>query len=401
MRVRWFRKTEDLAELAGPWNLLARNPFCTWDWLEAWWRHYGALPSRCAGFSQLFVLGVFDDAGVLAGVAPWYRQWSLTQGCVVRCLGSGEVLSDYLTVPCRNGLEDRVARVLADWLTSQQADANSGPEVCTSWDLLELSSVEPRDYLISCLARYLGTRRCNVQRQLDGNCWRIELPGDWNEYLEMLSKSHRKQLRRIERRWFDTGRAVLRTVEQPQDLERAWGILTDLHQRRARSLGRPGGFSARAYAAFHREAADRMLRAGQLQLHWLELDGQPVAVDYHLAQDGVIYVYQGGIDPDALDWEPGRMITLATLRRAIEQGYRAMDFLRGDEPYKAHWRAAPYPSLQVRIVPIRPVAQLRSGLRAAAHTSRQWIKRGLQSIGQQRLLSLFRLCPRLSVPRGS
>ena len=44
------------------------------------------------------------------------------------------------------------------------------------------------------------------------NCWRIELPATWDEYLATLSKSHRKQIRRLERDVFETGRAVLHTV---------------------------------------------------------------------------------------------------------------------------------------------------------------------------------------------
>jgi hypothetical protein len=35
-----------------------------------------------------------------------------------------------------------------------------------------------------------------------------------------------------------------------------------------------------------------------------------------------------------------------------------MDFLRGDEPYKGHFRAAARPSLALRIAANRPLARL-------------------------------------------
>ena len=60
------------------------------------------------------------------------------------------------------------------------------------------------------------------------------------------------------------------------------------------------------------------------------------------------YVYQAGIDPQRLADEPGHLITAATVKRAIEQGGRAVDFLRGDEPYKAHFRALARPLLALR-----------------------------------------------------
>ena len=37
--------------------------------------------------------------------------------------------------------------------------------------------------------------------------------------------------------------------------------------------------------------------------------------------------------------------------RRSSRGYRAYDFLRGDEPYKADWRAQPCPVEEIRIVP--------------------------------------------------
>ena len=45
----------------------------------------------------------------------------------------------------------------------------------------------------------------------------------------------------------------------------------------------------------------RLLAAGLLRLHWLELDGQPVAAEYHLADGGVIYGYQSRRGAERLD----------------------------------------------------------------------------------------------------
>ena len=81
-----------------------------------------------------------------------------------------------------------------------------------------------------------------------------------------------------------------------------------------------------------------MFRAGLLRLHWLEQAGRVIAAEYHLVGGRTLYVYQGGIDPDFLREEPGRLATIATLHGAIDDGFDGFDFCRGDEPYKAHWR---------------------------------------------------------------
>ena len=73
------------------------------------------------------------------------------------------------------------------------------------------------------------------------------------------------------------------------------------------------------------------------------MDGEPRRRRIHLASDDVTYVYQGGIEPAFLHESPGALVTAIVLQRAIEQGGRAVDFLRGDEPYKQHFRASRMP----------------------------------------------------------
>ncbi|HEX5471116.1 MAG TPA: GNAT family N-acetyltransferase, partial [Lacipirellulaceae bacterium] len=109
----------------------------------------------------------------------------------------------------------------------------------------------------------------------------------------------------------------------------------------------------------HRELAGRLLARGQLRMSWLEMDGTPAAAEYHVAGGATTYAYQGGVDPDRLPEEPGRLSTILCLRAAIEEGHTQMDFLRGDEPYKAHWRAAPRATYDCRVIPNRRLARLR------------------------------------------
>ena len=366
MRVVEFSALEDLAPYAEAWDRLAAGvPFRSWAWMSSWWRCYGGRangPSR----SRLAVLGVLEPRGRLVGLAPWYLDRRPWHARALRWLGSAEVHSDYLSVLCQPGLEDSVAVALAEYLSQ-------GSALRRGWDLLAIEGVDALDRPITQLVRHLADRGCLVCRLPGVNCWRIDLPATWEEYLATLSKSHRKQLRRLERDVWERGRAVLHTVQRLDELPRAIEILIDLHQRRRRWLGQPGCFASPRFAAFQREVMPRLLSSGQLRLDWLELDGRPAAAEYQLAGNGVLYAYQGGVDPQALQEEPGRLIMQATLRRAIEQGCRALDFLRGDEPYKAHFRASPRPSLALRVVPDRALARWRQHFWAAGRSVKHWV----------------------------
>ena len=383
-RVVRFRSLDRLALLADDWDRLARGvPFRSWAWISHWWRHYGHEQGGSQRNRSLFILGVLDHANALVGIAPWYVESSLAEGRVVRFLGTGEVCSDYLSVLCEPGMEDRVSVMLAEWLSkahTRQADQPDNHDQ-DRWDLLELTGVDAEDAAVRRLAERLEACGNAVHRRAGPNCWRIELPATWEEYLRRLSKDHRKQIRRLERGVLAAGRVSVHSVQRLEDLPPARDVLIDLHQRRRRSLGEPGSFASSRFAAFHREVMPDLLRNGQLRLDWLELDGQPIAAEYQLTGNGVVYAYQSGVSPDALEHSPGRLSHVAMLRRAIEQGFRAVDFLRGDEPYKAHWRAEPRASLEIRVAPARAAAQLRHGIWLVGASMKQWIKSGLQLVG--------------------
>ncbi len=370
---------DDLASVRAQWNLLAEEvPFRSWEWLESWWRSYGDDGTAPGRGRELHVLAVFDSPGSLVGLAPWYVERSAAQGRVLRFLGSGEVCSDYLSVLAAQGWETRVATALAEWLSDPPgfADWLNG-ETQRPWDLIELTGVLANDPVLGCMFERMTERESIVHRRKSVHCWRLALPATWDEYLASLSKSHRKQVRRFERRLFDTGRARLRRVEGEEDLHRGLNLLALLHQRRRESLGSKGCFASARFSSFHYEVAFRLLRAGSLRLEWLELDGQPIAAEYHILGRRVVYAYQSGIEPSALALDPGTLITLATLKQSIEEGRETYDFLRGDEPYKAHWRASPLATEDVRIVPCNPSARLRHSLWLAGDSVKGWLKQGL------------------------
>ena len=64
------------------------------------------------------------------------------------------------------------------------------------WDLLELGAVDAEDATVAALVRPLSASGCTVHRRPGMSCWRIELAGDWDDYLATLGKHMRRNLRR-------------------------------------------------------------------------------------------------------------------------------------------------------------------------------------------------------------
>lgn len=370
MRFAFLTSADELARHAQQWDRLSGEvPFRTWTWLMGWWRHYGPPAGGGAPQPALFVPCVLDEMEKLVAALPCYCVGCRSHGAVLRLLGSGEVCSDYVGLLCDPHRVEPATEILADWLTRPGRHGGA-----PRWDALEFDSLDARDAPTRRLVEQLSARGCGVDRRPAPRCWTVPLPARWEEYLTRLSKSHRKQVRRLERDLFKTGRAVLRTVRQVGQIRQAMEQLVDLHQRRRGALGQIGAFTSPRFSAFHGDVVAPLLREGRLQLHSLDLDGRPAAADYHLSGAGMVYVYQGGMAPELASASPGTLMTIATLRRAIEQGYRAFDFLRGDEPYKAHWRAEPHACDNVRVVANGTGARLRHRVWLAGRNLRSWLK---------------------------
>jgi predicted N-acyltransferase len=363
------------------WDRLAAGRFFyTWTWVECWWRHYRQ-DSR--NRFELYTLLVYDDQGRVVGIAPWYIERSLAGAGTVRFLGSGEVCSDHPSLLCLPGREQEIADAVADWLADDRptvSDWLTG-QAHDRWDHLEFDCVDQHDTAMNRLVTQLERRGCLSHRRPGLNCWRIDLPDSWDAFLQTLSKNRRAQVRKAEARVRDPKQFQFFDVECCEEFERGWNIFVDLHQRRWESLGQPGCFASPTFTAFHREVAQKLLKRGELRLWWLEHQGKPISAEYHFVHRGVIYAYQSGIEPTALDLEPGRMTQIVSKRWAIDHQFHQFDYLRGDEGYKQNWRAAPYATWDLRIAAPRAASRIAHGVWVAKHNMKTWIKSGLRKAG--------------------
>jgi CelD/BcsL family acetyltransferase involved in cellulose biosynthesis len=376
MLVQIVNNVADLAPYQQRWDELAGDcPFRSWTWLSSWWKHYGAdhklqvllvtdEPLPCGTDKSCQVRPPAPEKVI--AIFPAYITTSHTRGRTLRLLGDGEACSEHLDLLCHRDQAAEASRLLASFLIAQAND----------WDSIQLSTVSEADLNLGPLVRELAVSGCTTKRSVGMNLWTIPLPASWEDFLAMQSKSHRKQLRQLKSRVLESPRACWYEVNEHATFDTTWEILIDLHQRRRQSLGEPGCFASPAWANFHREVALELMTAGKLRLSILELDHRPVAAEYHLAGGDSTFAYQGGIDPDRVADEPGQLSLIRCIERAIADRHQRFELLRGDEPYKPHWRAVPTATCDVEIVSPRVWARWRhyswSSLRRAGRLVRQF-----------------------------
>jgi CelD/BcsL family acetyltransferase involved in cellulose biosynthesis len=123
-------------------------------------------------------------------------------------------------------------------------------------------------------------------------------------------------------------------VDYPADrLDAGWSHLLRLHHQQRQHGSAFGPNEAELQRAF---AAD-LATQGRVWLTTLDVAGTPVAAWYGFAAGDSMCFYQSGRDPAWEHASVGQVLMGMMIRRAIEQGFRTFDFLRGDEPYKMTW----------------------------------------------------------------
>ncbi len=300
------RHLADMSAAERPWRALAEtsdNIFSTWEWAQAWWRHFGS------GHS-LSITCMENEAGRPLALLPTYTE---RRNALRLTRFVGHTVADQLGPICAPGDSDTA--------------------------LQQITNAAGSDIL---LAERMPTERGwqNLQGQVlrDEPMPTIEVAqlGDWETFLASRSAKFRASVRRRARRLPQSG-ISFRLTEDASSIERDMDALIGLHSLRwdsqSHAFGGPRG-------AFHREFAGVALERGWLRLWIAEAGGRPVAASYGWRFGNVEYGYQLGRDPA---WERsgvGAGMQEHAIRAAFADGMREFRLLRGDEQYKLRYATA-------------------------------------------------------------
>ena len=309
--------------------------FLTWQWQQVWWRHFGARED-----CTLHLLVLKDERSTLVGIAPLfiasaplppakeYKQGELRpegEGPplrIVRFVG-GIDIADYLDVIAPADRLQEVWDAITVYLS----------EIQEHWDVVDLHSLPEWSPSQTLLTQVADDWHLNAKVFPEDVCPVLELPDEWDPYLMSLRKKDRHELRRKVRKL--EGREGVRWyLVTPTDREamRA-GMRAFLYLHRKSGVDK-AHFMDDDMATFFIEMAESLLDTGWLDLAILEVDSQPAAAYFSYNYGGRIYLYNSGYDPKFAAYSAGIALLAYRIHKAINQGIKHFDFLRGDEAYK-------------------------------------------------------------------
>jgi len=332
MTIEEINDPQGLADLRPSWaELLGATPGATFfqscDWLECYWRHYGA--------GQRLRLLVVREGRQAVGILPLAVRTERTRVGRLRVLTYP--LHDWGTFYGPIG-PDPAATLLVglDHVRHTRRD----------WDVLDLRWVDEQGYDGGQTERAMREAGFHPCRQAWDRAAQIDLAGTWQDYWAGRDKKFRHNVERCQRRLAQQGEITLlryrplgssRGDGDPRwDLydacvavaERSWqGDASD-----GTTLSHP------SVRDFLRDVHAAAARQGALDLGLLLLAGRPLAFIYHYHYAGRFYGLRKGFDPEFSHLRPGLALQYLVLEDGARWGDRSYDLGVGYHDSKRQWQ---------------------------------------------------------------
>ena len=285
------------------WNSIFVLP----AWLKVWWQEFGS-------GAELY-LGVVRQGEKVVGIAPL-----LVREGRASIIGSADVC-DYLDFVVAPDIARDFFNVLLDDLKEKGINH------------LDLMPLRPDSTVLTYLVDIAQNRKYEVHCRQEGVSVEVDLPGTWDEYLAMLGKKQRHEVRRKLRRLWEAGNVDYHCLEVSQQ---AGDFMDTFLKLFSLSREEKASFMTAQMKSFFRSLAEAMAEIGLLRFGIVELDKATVAMIMGFDYNDAMYLYNSAYDPQYNSLSVGLLCKVLCLKESIKRGKKKWDFLKGGEPYKYH-----------------------------------------------------------------
>jgi CelD/BcsL family acetyltransferase involved in cellulose biosynthesis len=304
---------ESLAGRRLSWN----SPFVLPGWMRAW--HEVFAPQ-----AELWIRS-FQEGGEVVGVAPL-----LVENRTARLIGDADVC-DHLDLIAAADRTGEFCRALLRYLKVEGIEQ------------LELNPVRPDSTVMTALVPAARANGYPVSISEDGVLFEVELPGSWDEYLEILSGKQRHEVRRKLRRLENSAAAGSRVLEDSAAVRAAMDDFFVLFRQNREDKA---AFMSEQMEAYFRLLAEYV---PGMRIVFLDVDGTPAAGVLCCDHEGTRYLYNSGYDNNLAPLSVGILCKIFSIRESIARGLKRYDFLKGNEIYKRQLGGKPVPIYRCQI----------------------------------------------------
>ncbi len=302
-------------------NLESRRPcpFSTYEYIETFLAHdeYGARPE------EMLFLAAFDG-DKLVGYLPLRKHRDRLFRVPYRKV---DVLLSHDTdrphVVARPDDEARCSDAFYQYLLEREQ----------GWSFLELT-MQDAD---SKLATPPQVNRLRFYARRSESMPNTTIPltyKSFGDYFNAIPSSHRKNMARLCRRLINAGRVEVVSATDPRARPALFELYLDLERRSWKEAAHAGIRRNPRRIAFYR-ALCKPDQPFEMGFDFVLFDDLPISAMFSGAFASTLYGLEMCFDREYEDLGPGHLLTIMTMRRAIEGGYRAFNFNGNYAYYKS------------------------------------------------------------------
>lgn len=328
MRIEVIETPEALRKVREDWQAVfmadaSAQYFLSWSWLYRYLSHR----------RRWFILGLrhSEPGSPYVAFFPLRLQTQRDDKgqFVDEIIMAGNYSADYTGFICMPEYEKHAVRGFSDFLKAQ------------NWQQFKLDyfggPTERREAMIRALqgpkVMHRDHKPRNEQNVDNTVCPVINLPDSWDDYLERhMSSQSRQKLRRFMRKVEGSDEYRI-TLADHDTIKRDLDILFDFWRKRWEPSK---GDKTEKLIKSSREMLMDCFDEGDLDVPVLWYGDRPLGALANIVdrQKKAILFYITGRDEEWTTPSPGLVLHGYCIRRAIADGFRTYDFLRGTEPYK-------------------------------------------------------------------
>lgn len=264
----------------------------------------------------------------LIGVAPLS-----IHGGTASFVGDPEIC-DYLDFSVTPGYEEEFYNALLDDLEKRHVTE------------LDLRCLRPESTVLSHLVAAAEKRGGDCSIEPDGVSVEMDLPGDWDEYVNRLTGHQRHEIVRKLRRLHEKGSTDLLALENAAEIGNHLDVFMKMFRESRRDKA---AFMNPQMELFFRSMIRALSGESLIRLFVLLLNDLPAAAALCFDYRDTTYLYNSGYDPRYASLSVGLLCKVLSIRHSIEIGRKKYDFLKGAEAYKYHLGGREVPLSRCRI----------------------------------------------------
>jgi CelD/BcsL family acetyltransferase involved in cellulose biosynthesis len=319
MNVEKITDIHGLVKLRSEWNTLLcvsgqACVFLTNEWFCSWWDSFGQDHS-------LKVLIFRDSDNALVGIAPLM----LTEKGL-GFIASREV-TDYCDFVVQQGREEEFFK---NFLGYVRADMSGVDRLCLEYIREESSSV-------SFLSRLAAEQNLPYKILEAEVALCLDLPETYDNYISELSRKNRHELRRKVKRTETISGLETISATEPDEIQSFLESFIDMHKKSSPSKYK--FWQKKGMADFFRKIVFRFSQKNWVELNLLFIQKELAAALLNFDYKNDVYLYNVAFNPRYGPYSPGIYLFNQSIKRAVEQKKRRIDFLRGREKYKYYFGA--------------------------------------------------------------